>query len=189
VVASAADLRQYRQADLAAHATPDWKWRRRFSARNSDRILVFQRRLRLLEYIENAKPWPSAIRRAALIVLWRLHARQAERLGFTIPLNVFGPGLCLVHHGTVVVSSLARVGADARVHPSTSIGQDADGAPTLGDGCYIGPGARLVGPIELGSHVIVGANAVVTRSFADGAVLAGVPAREIAHRESRADVH
>ena len=150
---------------------------------------MFQRRLRLLEYIENVKPWPIVIRRAALLVLWRVHARQAERLGFTIPLNVFGPGLCLVHHGPVVVSSLAQVGAGARVHPCTSIGRDANGAPTLGDGCYIGPGAKLIGPIELGSHVIVGANAVVTRSFAGGAVLAGVPARAIAHRESRADVH
>jgi serine O-acetyltransferase len=188
VIRTKDDLEEYRRADAEAHGVTRWTWRRTLSARSGDRILRFQRRLRLLEYLMNARPY-GAVTRVPLAVLWRVHARHAERLGFTVPPNTFGPGLCLVHHGTVVVHELARIGADARVHPSTSIGRDAQGAPTLGDGCFVGPGARIIGPVALGSHVIVGANAVVLESFPDHAVVAGVPARKVAERESRADVH
>ena len=43
----------------------------------------------------------------------------------------------------------------------------------LGEGCCILPG------VSLGNNVIVGANAVVTHSFSDNSVIAGVPARLI----------
>ena len=156
------------------------------SPESSVRVLRFQRQLRLIEYLTNCRP---AGTRIALAILWRVHARQAERLGFTVPPNTFGAGLCLVHPGTIVVNEMARIGCDARVHPSTSIGRNAEGAPTLGHGCYIGPGARLIGPITLGSHVIVGANAVVLESFPDHSVLVGVPAACKGWRETRADIH
>lgn len=44
------------------------------------------------------------------------------KLGFSIPLNVFGPGLCLVHAGPVVVSQYAKVGANCRIHICVNIG-------------------------------------------------------------------
>ncbi|HWH95716.1 MAG TPA: serine acetyltransferase [Baekduia sp.] len=188
MIASRADLDRYRDADAGAHNLV-WTWRLRFSAQSSPRVLRFQRRLRLIEYLTNAQPGHPMVRRALLALLWRVHARHAERLGFTIPPNTFGPGLCLVHYGTVVVSASARIGADARVHPSSSIGATEHGAPVVGDGCYIAPGARLLGPITLGDHVIVGANAVVRDSFPAHSVLAGVPAEVVGRRESRANVH
>jgi len=188
VIRSRADLTAFRQSDAAAYGVT-WSHRHHFSARNAHRILQFQRRLRLLEYLTNVRPGHPLMLRIRLALLWRRHARHAERLGFTVPPNTFGPGLCLVHYGTTVVSAAARIGSDARVHPSSSIGASEHGAPTLGDGCYIGPGARLVGPITLGDHVIVGANAVVLDSFGDHSVLAGVPARVVATRASRADIH
>ena len=43
----------------------------------------------------------------------------------------------------------------------------------LGEGCCILPG------VSLGNNVIVGANAVVTHSFPDNSVIAGVPAKVI----------
>ncbi|MCW2994742.1 MAG: serine acetyltransferase [Conexibacter sp.] len=189
VIDSAEDLRRYRQADATAHGIESWTWRRRFSGQSRDRVLRFQRRLRLLEYLTNRRPGPALVLRIRLAVLWRVHARHAERLGFTIPPNTFGPGLCLVHYGTVTVNPDARIGADCRVHPSSSIGRDEHGAPWIGDGCFVGPGARILGPVTLGSHVIVGANAVVKDSFGDHAVLAGVPARQVSERATRADVH
>lgn len=47
------------------------------------------------------------------------------------------------------------------------------------DECMIGMGARIMPGVKLGKHCIVGANAVVTRSFDSYTVIAGVPARVI----------
>jgi serine O-acetyltransferase len=57
--------------------------------------------------------------------------------------------------------------------------------PTIGDDCYLGSGAKLFGGIEIGPRTIVGANAVVNRSFPEGNVtIAGAPARVIGDREA-----
>jgi len=172
VITSYKEYRHYVRADIAAYGL------RSVSLYNWLRIdqLRFQLRLRRLEYLANCRPW-RVVSRAVLEVL---NHRLALRLGFTVPKNVFGPGLCLVHRGTVVVSPLAKVGANCRIHPSTSIG-DYNGAPTLGDNVYIGPGAKLYGPVTIGDNVAVGANAVVNTSFPADCTVGGVPARILSH--------
>lgn len=137
--------------------------------------LRFQMRLRKIEYLHNCCR-NNFFRRIQLFCLEVLNHRLATRLGFTIPKNVFGPGLCIVHYGTIVVSRFAKVGANCRIHPSTSIG-DKDGAPTLGDNVYIGPGAKLYGDIQIGDNVSIGANAVVNKSFPSDVTIVGVPAK------------
>jgi len=49
----------------------------------------------------------------------------------------------------------------------------------LGDNVFIGAGAKIIGPVRVGSDVKIGANAVVTRDLPDGATAVGVPARVI----------
>lgn len=50
----------------------------------------------------------------------------------------------------------------------------------IGKYCWIGAGAKIMPGVELGDWTIVGAGAVVTRSFPDGyCVIGGVPARKI----------
>ncbi len=100
-------------------------------------------------------------------------------LGYTIPPNTCGPGLRLNHWGTIVISPQARIGARARINACVNIGLKDGKAPQIGDDAYIGPGAKLFGEITLGDGVQIGANAVVTRSFPAGSVLAGVPAQLI----------
>lgn len=48
---------------------------------------------------------------------------------------------------------------------------------TIGDNCWIGANATVIGGVTLGDNVVIGAGAVVTKSFGDNVVLAGVPAR------------
>ena len=142
--------------------------------------LRFQLRLRRIEYLHNTAGH-NPLKRLWSFVLEVVNHRLATRLGFTIPKNVFGPGLHIVHYGTIVVHPDARVGRNCRLHPSTSIG-DYNGVPRLGDNVYIGPGAKIYGPVTLGENVAVGANAVVNKSFGSNVTLGGVPARIVAEK-------
>jgi serine O-acetyltransferase len=49
--------------------------------------------------------------------------------------------------------------------------------PTLEDGVIVGSGAQVLGPITVARRARVGANAVVTKDVAEGAVMVGIPAR------------
>ncbi len=49
----------------------------------------------------------------------------------------------------------------------------------IGDQCFIGMHTMIMPGVTLGKHVIVGANSVVTHSFPDNCVIAGVPAHMI----------
>lgn len=50
---------------------------------------------------------------------------------------------------------------------------------TIGDNCWIGGNATIIGGVTLGDNVVVGAGAVVTKSFGDNVVLGGAPAKVI----------
>lgn len=144
--------------------------------------LRYQLRLRKIEYLYNVRrkdPFCQIFR----FLLEFINHRLGIKLGLTIPKNVFGPGLCIVHHGTVVVSEKAQVGRFCRIHPGTCIG-DYNGVPTLGDYVYIGPGAKLFGDIHIGNNVAIGANAVVNSSFGDNQTIGGIPARHLSAKTS-----
>ena len=183
IIHSRKELKRYLAEDLAANGIKEWRllYRIRFP------VVHFQRHLRRTEFIVNCYRGPFA-NLVQLVAKWRLRV-HAIRLGFTITPNIFGPGLSIAHWGTIVVNEKCRVGAHCRIHPSTCLGWRPSGVPTLGDHCYIGPGAKLFGGIVLGDHTEVGANAVVTRSFPEGHVtLVGVPARPLPRKETRSEI-
>ncbi|MGT2874994.1 DapH/DapD/GlmU-related protein, partial [Streptococcus gallolyticus subsp. gallolyticus] len=50
---------------------------------------------------------------------------------------------------------------------------------TIGDNAWFGGGVTILPGVTLGDNVVVGAGAVVTKSFGDNVVLAGNPAKII----------
>lgn len=52
----------------------------------------------------------------------------------------------------------------------------------VGDGAWLGAGAKVLDGVTIGAHAIVGAGAVVRESVADRAVAVGVPARVVSMR-------
>ena len=118
--------------------------------------------------------------------------RLGTKLGFTIGPNIFGPGLCLCHNGTIVINGNSKIGANARIHAGVNIGNYSrfdenwvpDNAPIIGDNVYIGPGAKLFGNIKIGNNVAIGANAVVNKDVPDNVTIGGVPAKIINQKGS-----
>jgi serine O-acetyltransferase len=146
-----------------------------------DEVWKFQRSLRALEYSINCRRGPLG-KLIQLFHRYRFH-HLSLRCGFSIPPNVFGPGLAITHRGTIVVHSRAIIGAGCRINACVNIGAsggEKDAVPVLGNNIYIGPGAKIFGKIRLADGIAIGANAVVNRSFDEpGITIAGVPARQI----------
>ncbi len=145
-----------------------------------DYILKFQRIMRFCEYHKNNSRY--LYHRVAFSLYYKIFTDISLKLGFSIPLNVFGPGLAIVHYGTIVVSANAKIGANCRIHPSSCIGASGgfSDAPVLGNNVYIGPGVKIYGGIQIGNNIAIAANAAVNKSFTENDILiGGVPAVKI----------
>jgi acetyltransferase-like isoleucine patch superfamily enzyme len=57
------------------------------------------------------------------------------------------------------------------------------GTVEIGDGCWIGENACIIG-VRIGKNCVVGANAVVTKDVPDYSVVAGIPAKVIRHYDT-----
>ncbi len=83
--------------------------------------------------------------------------------------------------GDFVILNLATtVGHDTHIGDFTSIMPQCSisGKVKLGTKCFLGSGTRILQGLTLGDNSIVGAGAVVTKSFAANSKLVGVPAEK-----------
>ncbi|MGJ1403290.1 serine O-acetyltransferase [Sphingobacterium siyangense] len=143
-------------------------------------IWNFQKILRKSEYYKNCKK--DLFGRVLYLYYKKKLNRYGLRLGFSIPENVFGPGLAIVHYGSIVVNGAARVGKNCRIHASTNIGASGGSkkAPIIGDNVYIGPGAIIFGEITVGNNNAISANATVNKTIEEeNKMIAGTPAKVI----------
>lgn len=143
-------------------------------------VYTFQKRMRKLEYYSNCKN--RGLTKLYIAYLKYKFKKTSIKLGFSIPINVFGPGLAIVHYGTIVINKATKVGANCRMHACVNIGASGGKpeAPKLGDNIYIAPGAKIYGNISIASNTAIGANAVVNKSFEkENTVIAGIPAKVI----------
>jgi serine O-acetyltransferase len=177
MIATRSDYERYLRDDLTAAGLTRWTFDQRFRRPE----VHYLRLLRLVEFLLAQPGKVARVRRSW--ARWRL-LRSSTRLGLSIPPNVFGPGLGIAHYGSIVVNSRARVGAWCRINSATNIGLGPSGVPTIGDFCYIAPGAVVYGGISVGDRVVVGANAVVGRDVPDGVTVAGAPARVVSQADS-----
>ena len=148
-------------------------------------IWEFEKSMRKVEYIKNVQlrqsKWGGKILVCLRLYLaLRRYWKLSLKLGFSIPVNTFGPGLSIAHYGTIIVNDNARIGANCRLHCCVNIGASKGSrkAPQIGNNVYIGPSSVLFGDIIIADNVTIGANATVNKSFEqENVVLAGSPAK------------
>jgi len=132
--------------------------------------------------------------------LWERRMRFLARAGSQLTRWLTGieihPGAKIgrrffIDHGMgVVIGETAEIGDDVMLYHGVTLGgRTRDGGkrhPTLGDGVVVGAGAKVLGPVVIGAHTAVGANAVVTKDAPADSVLVGVPAKVRSRRAGEA---
>ncbi len=133
----------------------------------------------------------QAVRAVMKIVGGVLQLLVELTTGITIETGAdIGPGLYIGHYGNIFIGGDVTIGKLVNISQEVSVGYGGRGQNwgrprRIGDFVYIAPGAKIVGNITIGSHVVVGANSVVSKSIPDNAVVLGVPARIINYDSSR----
>lgn len=150
-----------------------------------DTIYRFQKLMRLTEYYMNCRK--DILGRILTVFLKFLYLRKSQKLGFSIGLNVFGPGLSIAHYGQITVNQNAKIGKNCRIHEGVTIGATNGNseAATIGDNVFIASGAKIIGNIRIANDVAIGANAVVVKDILEpGITVGGVPAKKISDNSS-----
>jgi serine O-acetyltransferase len=184
MITSFSDYKFYLEADkISLRVEEALKHKSDFAIAELIEIWKFQQLLRKIEYYKNCKCKESPIWLSYYKFLFRQFIRQSEKLGYSIPPNVFGPGLAIKHRGTIVVAETAKIGANCNIHVCVNIGVAAGAphrVPKIGDNVYITPGVKIFGDVEIADGIAIGANAVVNKSFLEpGIAIAGSPAQKI----------
>lgn len=103
------------------------------------------------------------------------------------------PGACIgrrffIDHGMgVVIGETAEIGDDCTVYHQVTLGgttwQKGKRHPTLESHVVVGAGAKILGPITIGSGARVGSNAVVLKSVPPNATVVGIPGRVLVRED------
>jgi serine O-acetyltransferase len=111
--------------------------------------------------------------------------------GIELPCEVtLGRRFRIDHFGGIIISGDAVFGDDCIIRNGVTVGlKDTGhrGSPIIGNRVDIGAGAKILGPIQIGNDVIIGANAVVLTDVPPNSLAVGVPAR-VLPRKTRSPV-
>lgn len=133
----------------------DWS-REKFGASHWDPSRSLLKSIR--DY-QNAKGVTSPIRRKYAVLRHRFWSAVT---GADIPINSnIGGGLLLPHPNGIVIHPAAHIGCNCLIFQQVTIGATAKGVPEIAGHVDIGAGAKIVGPVRIGEHARIGANALV----------------------------
>lgn len=173
MIASKADYYEYLEADRLANN------KKKIHANLfGDYTYNYLNLMRKLEYYTNCRQ--DLIGKLYRIFLNVRYKQMSVKTGIQIGINSFGKGLGLFHYGSIIVNGSARFGDFCVVQGDVNVSAGVHG----GDEIYIAPGAKILENVKIADHVIVGANAVVSKDIAEPHTSwgGGVPAKKISDK-------
>jgi serine O-acetyltransferase len=135
------------------------------------RAVVYYRLARYL-MLKKVRYLPALIKARSISITGAEIAYEAD----------IGLGLVITHPVGVVVGSRVKIGKNCTIMQGVNLGEkwaDRCGkqVPIIGDDVILGAGSMVLGGVEIGDGVTVGANSVVMESIPPHRVVAGIPAR------------
>ena len=166
ILQSKQDLKEYIASDKIAMGFDKKNIIKEWLKGNTDDILLMEYiiALRRLEYASsNRKGFLGLIR--YLLNKHYFYSLRRKR-GIYIEPHVFDKGLKIVHFGYIWVSQTAQIGKNCTILPRVLIGKKEPGLKPpvvfIGDNCYIGTGATIMGLLksvkDVPDNAIVGGN-------------------------------
>ena len=89
-----------------------------------------------------------------------------------------------IDHGMgVVIGETAEIGDDCTLYQGVTLGGTGKDVgkrhPTLGNNVMVGAGAKVLGPLKIGSNTKIAANAVVLHEVPENSTAVGIPAKVV----------
>ena len=103
---------------------------------------------------------------------------------YVYPTTKVGKNLYIAHCFEIGIGKTAEIGDNCRIYPNVHIAasrprgaRDQKGArrhAKIGNNCSLCINATILGPVEIGDNVIIGANALVTKDIPSNSVVTGI---------------
>lgn len=109
-----------------------------------------------------------------------MYKKLSTKYAIDFPLSVkVGYGLKINHGFALVVNYKSIIGNNVMLTHSVTLASEKNEAPVIGNKVRISPGVVIVGGVNIGDNVVIGANALVNKNVPDSSVSVGVPNRNI----------
>ena len=99
------------------------------------------------------------------------------------PGAILGHGILIDHGCGIVIGETTVVGDNCTIYQGVTLGGTGKDVgkrhPTLGDNVMVGAGAKILGPVTVGSGSKVAANAVVLHEVPPDSTAVGIPAKVV----------
>ena len=147
--------------------------------------------LRIFEYCTNNKQ--GVLGKLRYLVFKRMFQKLQVKTQLFISPNTCEAGLNIEHLGYIWVDSSSHLGKNNVLLPRLLFGKKSPSIVTppnenrylisTGDNVYVGTGSTILGPVNIGSNVIIAAGSVVVKDIPNNSIVAGVPAMVIKNVE------